>query len=270
MKFTKEKIYGFAASALLCLLIGTILSLLFLRTEVKAQEEGIPVNFGTLDQAFGTEEPAPADNEADLPAEEPVPEIRPAPVPPKPAAPVITQNAEKTAALEAEKKQREAERKAEEERKEAERQRLAEEQRKKDAINRQMSEAFGRGSAAAGNEGTAASGAGNQGSTQGNSATGASTGVGGAGSFDLSGRSLRGGSLQRPAYDIQEEGSIVVEITVDPQGNVIKAEIRLRGTNIENAAMRRSAMEAARKTKFNTISGTQNQIGTITYRYHLK
>jgi len=61
----------------------------------------------------------------------------------------------------------------------------------------------------------------------------------------------------------------VVEITVDPQGNVIKAEIHLRGTNIDNASMRKSAIEAARKTKFNAISGKQNQIGTITYNFRL-
>jgi hypothetical protein len=34
--------------------------------------------------------------------------------------------------------------------------------------------------------------------------------------------------------------------------------------------MRQAAAEAARQTVFNPIQGTQNQIGTITYRYTLK
>ncbi|GHS96260.1 hypothetical protein FACS189421_01010 [Bacteroidia bacterium] len=276
MKMTKEQKYGFTASALLCLLIVFILSLIFLQTEIKAEEEGIPVNFGTVDWAAGTFEPAPARSESETPVETPVPEVVPASVPAQPVRqqPVITQNTEQTAAIEAAKeKERKAEQerqKIEQERREAERQRLAEEQRKKDAINQQMSNAFGVGNTPGSSEGTAASGSGNQGSAQGNATTGPYTGVGGVGSFDLSGRSVRGGSLQRPAYDIQEEGSIVLEITVDPQGNVIQAEVRLRGTNIENANMRKSAVEAAKRTKFNAINGTQNQIGTITYRYTLK
>jgi TonB family protein len=274
MKITREQKYGFTGSVLLCGLIVLILSLIFLQTEIKAEEEGIPVNFGTVDWAAGTFEPAPAASEPETPVETPVPEVIPTPAPPVRQQPVITQNTEQTAAIEAAKeKERKAEqerKKIEQERREAEKQRLAEEQRKKDAINQQMSNAFGMGNTAGSSEGTAATGSGNQGSLQGNGAAGSYTGVGGVGSFDLSGRSLRGGSLQRPAYDIQEEGAIVLEITVDPQGNVIQAEIRLRGTNIENANMRKSAIEAAKRTKFNAISSTQNQIGTITYRYTLK
>ena len=68
---------------------------------------------------------------------------------------------------------------------------------------------------------------------------------------------------------IQEEGRIVINITVDPKGNVIFAEVG-RGTNIDNASMRKSALDAARKAKFNSISGANNQSGTITYVYKFK
>ncbi len=160
---------------------------------------------------------------------------------------------------------------------EAEKRRLAEEQRKREeeqrrreAINREISGAFGMGDTPQGNEGATESGTGNQGSTEGNAVTGSYTGIGGAGQFDLSGRSLGTGGLQRPDYTVQEEGTIVVGITVDHGGNVINAEIQLRGTNIENARMRQSALEAARKTKFNSIPEMRNQIGTITYRYTLR
>ena len=125
------------------------------------------------------------------------------------------------------------------------------------------------GSQEGNSQGDAASGTGNQGSPFGNSDHGANEGVGGYGSFNLNGRSIGAGGLPRPAYTIQEEGRIVINITVDPKGNVIFAEIG-KGTNIDNASMRKSALDAAKRAKFNSISGANNQSGTITYLYKLK
>ena len=132
-----------------------------------------------------------------------------------------------------------------------------------------MAGAFGIGAADGNSQGDADSGSGNQGSPFGNSDHGANEGVGGYGEFNLNGRSIGAGGLPRPAYTIQEEGKIVINITVNPKGAVIFAEIG-RGTNIDNASMRRSALEAAKKATFNSISGTNNQSGTITYKYKLK
>ena len=87
------------------------------------------------------------------------------------------------------------------------------------------------------------------------------------GTYNLNGRSLEAGP--RPAYAGQSEGRIVINITVDPNGNVIMAEIG-RETTIDDASMRKSALEAARKAKFNRISGNNNQSGTITYWYTFK
>lgn len=272
MKVTKEEIIGFSGSAVFCLALLLILYFTFLHIQVKAGEEGILVNFGTVDWAAGTFEPQVENNNRQpIPAEETRPPVE---YPdPSEAPQAITQNTDRTVAIDIRNQER-----IEREKQEAEQRRLAEEQRKRaeeekrqrDQINRQMAGAFGTGSSLQGSEGTASQGAGNQGSNEGNAPTGAYTGIGGIGNFDLSGRSLGAGGLQRPAYVAQEEGTIVVEITVNSGGNVILAEIRLRGTNIENAGMRRSALEAARKTKFNAISGIQNQIGSITYRYSLK
>jgi TonB family protein len=117
-------------------------------------------------------------------------------------------------------------------------------------------------------EGTG-SGTGNQGSLQGNAGAGPYSGTGGYGSFSLNGRSLGKDGLPKPGYAVQEEGVIVVDITVNPQGNVIYAAIG-KGTNIDNQAMRQSALEAAGKAQFNSISTSNNQSGKITYRYRLK
>jgi TonB family protein len=77
---------------------------------------------------------------------------------------------------------------------------------------------------------------------------------------------MRGGGLPRPEDRIAEAGTIVINITVDPRGDVIRAEIG-RGTNIDNPIMRTGALDAAKRAKFNSIQGTNNQSGTITYRY---
>lgn len=280
MKLTKEEISGFTGSLIVCFLLLLILYFTVLRTQMTTEEEGILVNFGTVDLAAGTFEPRPTGtNRTPIPQEATTPPEQVATPNPVQAPPVITQDSEETVAINAAKKAEEervrkereeaARRKAEEDRRLAEEARKAEEERRKrEAINQQVSGAFGTGTADRAQEGTAASGSGNQGSSEGNAATGSYQGVGGYGSFNLAGRSIGAGGLPRPVYSVQEEGRIVVDITVDPKGNVIFAEIG-RGTNIDNAQMRRSALEAARKAKFNATTNQNNQSGTITYNYRL-
>ena len=95
------------------------------------------------------------------------------------------------------------------------------------------------------------------------------TGEGGYGTWDLGGRDMIG-DMPKPSYKgIQEEGRVVVTITVSPNGEVIGTRINNR-TNTTNKQMRNAAEEAARKTKFNSISGTENQTGTIIYYFKLK
>jgi TonB family protein len=265
MKMTQEKIAGIIGSAFFCGIVALILYFTFLYTKIEAPEEGVLVNFGTIDWASGAFEPRAEKNNPKISVERkqntsPQTEAVHSEKPP----PVITQNTEQTAAIDAAEQEKERKR-LEKER--LEQQRRAEEQRI-NMINQQMQGAFGAGDLPEGNEGTASSGFGNQGSTQGNAAVGSYVGVGGYGGFDLSGRTLGSGGLPRPSYSVQEAGRIVINIIVDPQGNVLSAEIG-RGTNIDNNAMRKSALEAARKAKFNSITGNNNQSGTITYNYKL-
>ena len=108
----------------------------------------------------------------------------------------------------------------------------------------------------------------NQGSQLGNSNTGANKGAGGYGSFNLSGRTIGSGGLPRPRYSGKEDGRIVINITVNPDGYVVSAEIG-RGTTIESIVMREWALIAAEQAKFNKIKGSNNQSGTISYTYKL-
>ena len=262
-------------------IVGTILFhiglfLLFyytvIRTVVPTEDEGVLVNFGSVNLSAGVFEPRYT---GDV--------IRPTTTPPPVTAPeprqeeVLTQDQEETVAVpdasrEAERRRQEQERLENERRRaeEAERQRIEEERlHQEQAISNRVAGAFGSGEGESQNQGDGTETTGNQGSPFGNAESGQNTGTGGWGSFNLNGRTIGAGGLPRPAYSAQEEGRIVINITVNPRGEVIFAEIG-RGTNIDNASMRNNAIEAAKMAKFNSIQGTNNQQGTITYNYSLR
>jgi TonB family protein len=289
---TKEEIYGFTGSGIICLLIALFLFVTVLQTSVKAGEEGILVNYGNVDLSSGDFEPSRGEpqGETENPVLMPVQQNVPTPqnntpvperVPPvarqKPhnnaTPPAITQNLENTAAIETARKEQ-AERNRIEAEQRAQRAKEEEEQRKRDAINQQVSGAFGTSDNGQNQRGTGTTGTGIQGNPNSSTSAGSPTGTGtgqsgtGLGEFNLGGRTLRA-DLPHPTYSVQEEGRIVISITVDPKGNVILADIG-RGTNIDNTNLRNSALEAARKAKFNGISGAANAQGTITYHYRLR
>ena len=249
---------------------------------------GVPVMMGNVESARGFDDPslvdvdvldedaaAPAETAPELPSEqdlltqteeetvtlkpkteEPKKEtVKPKEVA-KPKEPV--KKPEKTEAEKAAEAKRLAEEKAERERKAAE-----------EAARKRVSGAFGKGAQMEGNKGISAGGTGTEGSKEGNFSTGAKTGTGGYGTFDLGGRSLGTGSLPKPAYNVQEEGRVVVNITVNPAGQVISTGINPQ-TNTVSSALRKAAEDAAKKARFNTVDGVTNQTGTITYYFNLR
>jgi colicin import membrane protein len=265
-------------------------------------EEGIVVNFGNSEQGLGTEEPAPVQQASEAaPAVEKKAVQSPPPAAPNPSKAkeeVMTQNFEKTAAIEsaaeteARKKKEElerqkklAEQKQLEEQREKERQaEIARQQREAEQkkiaeINSRASNAFS--ATGAGNTASRSTGqgvtfpAGNQGNSTGSPASdnygqGANgNGSSGSGpSFSLSGRSAL--SLPKPAYPGNEEGIVVVSVTVDKYGKVTNAEAGVQGTNTYNTALIKAAKEAALKARFNADpNAAAFQKGTITYRFVL-
>lgn len=276
MKFNKDDLYSLLGSVGFHLLILLVLSLTILSTVVPEEDSGVLVNFGNVDEAAGTFEPL---NTGQEPMEETTPPPPPTPAVETAKEELVTQDVEESVALAEAKKKKEEQRKKEEaikreqdriQKEKLEQQRLADAQRQKElAIKNKVAGAFGAGSAAGSSQGSGETGSGNQGSPFGNSDHGANSGVGGNGSYSLNGRSIGAGGLPRPEYLGQDVGRIVINITVDPKGNVIFAEIG-KGTNIDNASMRKSALEAAKRAKFNSISGSNNQSGSITYRYSLR
>ena len=177
---------------------------------------------------------------------------------------VITQDHEQSVSLTDQKK------KEAEQAKRKEQQMQTEQNKKAEAIRNQAASAFGTSTGKGSSQGTSLTGIGNQGVTNGDPNSANTLGGGsGYGHFSLNGRSLNGG-LPHPSYSIQEEGVVVVQITVSPKGNVVTASISLQGTNTDNSTLRNAALTAAKQARFNSINGNQNQSGTITYRFRLK
>ena len=287
MEEGKEKMIGMVGTGIFHLAI--ILSLLFLYLtptipELKTEElEGVPVMFGNVADAGGNDEAFGAGNNKDKGAkettspnvvEEPVPMEKPTAVkPPKRTSestqPSVTQDMEETIAVkEAKKKADEKKRKdAEDAKLKAQTDRVAQlEASKKGQISNQMSGLFGKGTGS-GSRGES-QGTGTQGVPTGNASHGKTSGVGGWGSFDLGGRSLGSGGLIKPSYSVDDYGTVVVDILVDSKGNVVEATIG-RGTNTTSATLQAEAIRAAKRTKFNEVSGVVNQKGKITYKFNL-
>ena len=210
----------------------------------QSEEGGVPVMMGEVPDAWGAADPSLV--EVDVMPEETAPEM-----PEEVEQDMLTQEEEETVAIKpkAEEKKKEAKKpektaaeKAEEARKlaaeKAERERKAAEE----AARKRVAGAFGKG-AQMGSKGTT-EGEGVQGSPTGNSSSGA-------------------------VYNVQDEGKVVVTITVNPAGQVIATSIN-RQTNTVNPALRKAAEDAAKKARFNTVSGLNNQTGTITYYFNLK
>ncbi len=96
--------------------------------------------------------------------------------------------------------------------------------------------------------------------------------VGSSAGWSLDGRSIvgNGGRPVMPTRVPDIRGTVVVEITVNAAGQVTNAKVLLRGTNVVDSKLRSAALQAARKTRFNALSGVPDQKGTITYHFDVK
>ncbi len=88
-------------------------------------------------------------------------------------------------------------------------------------------------------------------------------------SFSLSGRTVLG-KLSQPVNTTNKEGRVMVDITVDQQGRVIKAKARARGSSVQDVVLWKAAETAAKETLFNLDQRAPVlQVGTITYIFKL-
>lgn len=269
------------------------------------KEYGIAVNFGTTDYGSGNQQPTealkPASQSEPEPVEEVIEEVQEAvveettitePSSEETSEEVITQNNDEAIAI---KKKEEAQRKAEADAKaeaeraaearkkaeaerqaEIERQRIAEQQRiekkkSEEAAKRKNLDALMGGFSdtdgnADGGEGDDQK-AGDKGKRLGDPyASGyyGNGGAGGGGNF-LGSRT----ALNKPKPDkLCDEGTVVVEITVDRNGKVISAKPGAKGTTNSVACLYDAAKKAAMNTKFNPDSNApEKQFGYIIYNF---
>lgn len=274
----KEKLIGLLGTLLVHGVLLLLLWFLFIRAAEPQTESGVPVLLGTELLAQGDGDRYEM-TEVDVQPVPPEISVQPENNFSQVGEEILSQDMEETVAIEQKKEEKQEEKvtppqpveqPAPEQPKEKTEAELRAEAEKAaaEAAARSIAGAFGKGNSM-NNRGEATTGTGIQGSTEGNSETGKPTGTGGYGSFDLNGRTLGEGGLPRPDYTVQDEGRVVVTIIVNPAGQVISADIHRR-TNTVNATLRKAALDAARKARFNAVSGVNNQSGTITYYFKLK
>lgn len=84
--------------------------------------------------------------------------------------------------------------------------------------------------------------------------------------YSLTGRSAN--FLPIPEYSTLATGRVVVQITVNREGQVIRASAGARGTTTTDRTLHRNAEEAARKARFDLkADAPEEQTGTITYNF---
>lgn len=264
-------------------------------------DEGILVNFGDSETGLGLEEPAPGEREPSIkPIESASEKIVAPPASTKKVSseaddPIVTQDLEKTVAVKTTTKKNvtekvidpEKQRLAEEERlqkaelvrQQKEEQRLlavaAAEQRKIGEINSRAKNVFGGGGKGSPDSKSTSQGvtfgSGNQGVPQGSANAeryGPGGGIGDGVSFSLDGRTAQ--LLPKPDFIGNEDGKVVVLVTVDKSGRVTKADPGVKGSNTANPALLAAAKKAALEARFNVDGNASSfQRGTITYRFVL-
>lgn len=261
------KTRGIVLSTLVHVLILVLLILFGFSTPLPLPgEEGILINFGDDIQGMGLREPRPNPREQETPAqakpeeeeETPItqdfeeapslpeknPEPKPTPEKPKETKPV--EEKPKEEAKPVEEKPREVNQNA--------------------LFPGKKTDGDTSGEGVTGQEG-------NQGDPSGSVETqnreGGTAGGGDGISFSLGGRAAL--SLPQPDYPKQKSGKVVVEVTVDRNGNVTAVRGGVRGSTTYDTDLVKAAENAARKAKFDVSpNAPATQIGTITYVFKLQ
>jgi len=186
---------------------------------------------------------------------------------------VLTQNSEEAIVI---KKHQEAKKNAdaiakkERERKQAIAKQKAEEEAKKkklDALFGGINNAKGNSRSGEGNDNQH----GDKGKTNGNPNVNGYYGNGGAGGIgDYYLGNRKPTNRPKPKYLCNEEGVVVVQIEVDVNGNVVKANAGVKGSTNTAVCLVSQAKAAALKTKWQPDKNAPSkQIGTIKYRFKL-
>ena len=245
-KEKKDKGLAAAGTIIVHALIVLVLFLMAFRTPLPLPgEEGVEVDLGMMNQGMGNIQPEkPAIPQAAQPQQKQS----------KSKEDIVTQNDEEAPALEKPKNTKPKQEKPAEQ--------------PKPTVNNRAIYRGNNNPQAGGSEGITGQ-PGDQGNPNGLAGVRQYEGNGGRGNgtgYDLGGRGAK--SLHRPDDDFSEEGKIVVDIWVNRAGQVVRAEVAAKGTDIINSAMRQKAVQAAKRSTFAADSDApEEQHGTITYTF---
>ena len=139
------------------------------------------------------------------------------------------------------------------------------ERKAKEKIANSVAGTFGKSSSLSSKSGES-EGVGSTGSTAGGTDKGVVKGSGnGLGIEYKVGNRRVVGELDRN-IPVQEEGVVIVNVTVNPQGKVVSANAKTA-----SIALKQAAEKAAYEIRFNNVSDlTENESGTITFRFNMK
>jgi TonB family protein len=275
MKLDKDKRKGIIGTVIFHLAVLIVLLILALRTPLPLPgEEGVEVMLGYSDSGLGNiipESPAPATR----------------PVPAAPAAPpveeiveeVVTQSTEESISIPDLKPEPVKERSVREERPVEQ---IAkentpvpepvEEVAPQPEVNQRALFRGSQSNVEQGGSSGVTEGQGSQGRPDGLRDLQRYDGQGGQGdgpSYSLGGRGAK--YLELPSSNFREQGDVVVDIWVDRNGNVKRAEVSPRGTNILDANLRSIAVRAALNSSFSEDPRAPDlQKGSITYTFIIR
>ena len=245
-KEKKDKGIAVAGTILFHALAVLILFLMAFRTPLPLPgEEGVEVDLGMMDQGMGNIQPEkPAIPMAAQPQQQTN----------KNEEDIVTQNDDEAPAIEKPKNTKPKQKKPAEE--------------PKPTVNQRALFKGNNNPQSGGSEGITGQ-PGDQGNPNGLAGIKKYDGQGGKGNgtgYDLGGRGAK--SLHRPNDDFSEEGIVVVDIWVNRQGKVTRAEVATKGTTVINSDMRQKATQAALRSSFAADpNAPEEQHGTITYTF---
>ena len=245
-KESRDKSIAAVGSIVVHAIALLVLFLMAFRTPLPLPgEEGVEVDLGMMDQGMGNIQPEkPAIPMAAQPQQEES----------KNEEDIVTQNDEEAPAIEKPKTTKPKQEKPAEE--------------PKPQVNNRALFKGSNNPQAGGSEGITGQ-PGDQGKPNGLAGVRKYDGNGGKGTgtgYDLGGRGAK--SLHRPDDDFSEEGKIVVDIWVNRAGQVVRAEVATKGTEIINNTMRQKAVQAAKRSTFAADpDAPEEQHGTITYTF---
>ncbi len=242
--------------------IGLLILFFFvgLKYIVPPPEDGIAINFGNAEAAFGPPGPTKPQSAQTNEIERDVPEVLIESELVEPVEEVVTQDQIETVSIGDEKPQEQVA---------PEKENQPEEPQPSDELNRALNDFFNNTNSS--NEGDA-QGSGDMGDPTGNPNAPnyqGNEGGGNSGDYQLGNRAVL--ARPKPEYTCNEEGKVVVKIWVDRKGNVTRAEPGDRGTTNAAQCLLSKAKEAALKTRWQgDINAPEQQIGRIIYRFQRK